>query len=169
MQRKSSQLNMKLRKLRNENQLPVGQLQSWTKLLRKCHIPRAFFLTWQLYRFLPSPPPLGRNVVVCFKATLILGCLQETTLTWGKGDLVPQISCCGNSFVAYDTVHEGVKILKQFCPGFQLNWLECCTGIPARGKGSNPGKPDFSSIRLASHNSRVTLLVLHIGDHVWCT
>ena len=33
-------------------------LQSWTKLLRKCHILRAFFVTFSLYRVLPSPLPL---------------------------------------------------------------------------------------------------------------
>ena len=42
-------------------------LQSWTKLLRKCHILRAFFLTSSLYRVLPSPLPLEAMLLCVLK------------------------------------------------------------------------------------------------------
>ena len=43
------------------------ELQSWTKLLRKCHILRPFFLTFSLYRVLPSPLPLEAMLLCVLK------------------------------------------------------------------------------------------------------
>ena len=49
------------------NNINTTNLQSWTKLLRKCHIRRAFFLTSSLYHVLPSPLPLEAMLLCVLK------------------------------------------------------------------------------------------------------
>ena len=51
----------------NNEKPHTAELQSSTKLLRKCHILRPFFLTFSLYRVLPSPLPLEAMLLCVLK------------------------------------------------------------------------------------------------------
>ena len=60
-------------------------LQSWTKLLRKCHILRAFFLTSSLYRVLPSPLPLEAMLLCVLKQPWSLDICRKQHWPGGRG------------------------------------------------------------------------------------
>ena len=63
----------------------VPYLQSWTKLLRKCHILRAFFLTSSLYRVLPSPLPLEAMLLCVLKQPWSLDICRKQHWPGGRG------------------------------------------------------------------------------------
>ena len=60
-------------------------LQSWTKLLRKYHILRAFFLTSSLYRVLPSPLPLEVMLLCVLKQPWSLDICRKQHWPGGRG------------------------------------------------------------------------------------
>ena len=60
-------------------------LQSRTKLLRKCHIRRAFFLTSSLYRVLPSPLPLEAMLLCVLKQPWSLDICRKQHWPGGRG------------------------------------------------------------------------------------
>ena len=91
----------------------VVYLRSWTKLLRKCHILRAFFLTSSLYRVLPSPLPLEAMLLCVLKQPWSLDICRKQHWPGGRGiwyrkSVVVEIVLLR----AIVRIHEGVQILK---------------------------------------------------------
>ena len=70
-----------------DDHLPRNEwkLQSWTKLLRKCHILRAFFLTSLLYCILPSPLPLEAMLLCVLKQPWSLDICRKQHWPGGRG------------------------------------------------------------------------------------
>ena len=102
----------------------VPYLQSWTKLLRKCHILRAFFLTSSLYRVLPSPLPLEAMLLCVLKQPWSLDICRKQHWPGGRGIWYRKSVVVEIVLLRSIVCMEGYKFLSSFVRDCSCCWVD---------------------------------------------